>query len=109
MPGDNLPIFQKKNGGIELEFRDVSFAYPLMPEVTVLRHCSLTIPAGKTVAICGERAAGKSTIYCLMQRMYDVDFGKGQVIVNGRPISHWDVRSYLRAIAILSQKGLLFK
>merc|ERR1712054_60492 len=109
MPGDKKAAFEKKDGGIELKFVDVSFAYPLMPEITVLRHLSLTIPAGKTVAICGERAAGKSTIYCLMQRMYDVDFGKGQVIVNGRPISHWDVRSYRRAIAILSQKGLLFK
>jgi len=109
MPGDTKVPFQKKNGGIEMEFCNVTFAYPLMPEVTVLRHLSLTIPAGKTVAICGQRAAGKSTIYALMQRMYDVDFGKGNVIVNGQPISHWDVRSYRRAISILSQKGLLFK
>jgi ABC-type multidrug transport system fused ATPase/permease subunit len=109
MPGDRKASFQKKNGGIELELRDVTFAYPLMPEITVLRHLSLTIPIGKTVAICGERAAGKTTIYSLMQRMYDVEFGMGEVIVNDHPISHWDVRSYRRAIAILSQKGLLFK
>merc|ERR1711865_990109 len=64
---------------------------------------------GKRVAICGERAAGKSTMYALMQRMYDVEFGKGEVLVNGQPISHWDVRSYRRAVAILAQKGLLFK
>lgn len=109
MPGDNKAPFQKKSGGIELEFRDVTFAFPLMPEITVLRHLSLTIPVGKTVAICGERAAGKSTIYYLMQRMYDVEFGMGEVIVNGQPISYWDVRSYRRHIAILAQKGLLFK
>jgi len=109
MPGDERTPFQKKNGGVELEFQDVTFAYPLMPEITVLRHLSLTIPAGKTVAICGERAAGKSTIYALMQRMYDVEYGRGQVMVNGQPIAHWDVRSYRRAIAILAQKGLLFK
>merc|ERR550532_1387246 len=109
MPGDKKAPFEKKNGGIELEFQDVTFAYPLMPEITVLRHLSLTIPAGKTVAICGERAAGKSTIYALMQRMYDVEYGRGQVVVNGQPIAYWDVRSYRRAIAILAQKGLLFK
>merc|ERR1711988_1419522 len=109
MPGDQKAPFEKKNGGIELKFNDVTFAYPLMPEITVLRHLSLTIPAGKTVAICGERAAGKSTIFALMQRMYDVDFGHGEVLVNGRPISHWDVRGYRRNIAILAQKGLLFK
>merc|ERR1712232_1081370 len=109
MPGDNKAAFEEKNGGIELKFLDVSFAYPLMPEITVLRHLTLTIPVGKTVAICGERAAGKSTIYALMQRMYDVEFGKGEVIVNDYPIAHWDVRSYRRAIAVLAQKGLLFK
>jgi len=109
MPGDERPAFEKKNGGIELEFRDVSFAYPLTPEVTVLRHCSLKIPAGKTVAICGERAAGKTTIYYLFQRMYDVEYGRGQVIVNDKPIQYWDVRSYRRNISILAQKGLLFK
>jgi len=109
MPGDQKAPFETKNGGIELEFNDVTFAYPLMPEITVLRRLSLTIPAGKTVAICGERAAGKSTIFALMQRMYDVEFGNGEVIVNGRPISHWDVRGYRRNIAILAQKGLLFK
>lgn len=109
MPGDEKAPFEKKNGGIELEIRDVTFAYPLMPEITVLRHLSLVIPAGKTVAICGERAAGKSTMYALMQRMYDVEYGKGEIIVNGMPLSHWDVRGYRRAIAILAQKGLLFK
>jgi ABC-type multidrug transport system fused ATPase/permease subunit len=109
MPGDERPAFEKKNGGIELEFRDVSFAYPLMPEVTVLRHCNLKIPVGKTVAICGERAAGKSTIYSLAQRMYDVEYGRGEIIVNDRPIQYWDVRSYRRNISILAQKGILFK
>merc|ERR1712190_197335 len=109
MPGDKKASFEKKNGGIELKFQDVTFAYPLMPEITVLRHLTLTIPAGKTVAICGERAAGKSTIFALMQRMYDVEYGNGKIIVNGHPIAHWDVRSYRRNIAILAQKGLLFK
>jgi len=109
MPGDRRAPFEAQAGGIELLFEDVSFAYPLMPEVTVLRHLSLRIPAGKTVAICGERAAGKSTVYKLMQRMYDVEYGRGTIVVNGRPIQHWDVRSYRRAIAILAQKGLLFK
>lgn len=109
MPGDEHPAFEKKNGGIELEFRDVSFAYPLAPEVTVLRHCNLKIPIGKTVAICGERAAGKSTIYCLAQRMYDLEYGRGEILVNDRPIQYWDVRSYRRSISILAQKGLLFK
>merc|ERR1712232_863245 len=109
MPGDKKAAFEKKNGGIELKFLDVSFAYPLMPEITVLRHLTLTIPVGKTVAICGERAAGKSTIYALMQRMYDVEFGNGTVIVNDYPIGHWDVRSYRRSLSVLAQKGLLFK
>merc|ERR1711988_538572 len=49
------------------------------------------------------------TIFALMQRLYDVEYGNGKIIVNGHPISHWDVRAYRRNIAVLAQKGLLFK
>merc|ERR1712054_89418 len=48
-------------------------------------------------------------LYALMQRMYDVEYGMGQIIVNDHPIQYWDVRSYRRNISILAQKGLLFK
>src|SRR5262249_33132591 len=51
----------------EIEFRDLSFAYNGTP---VLRHISLKIPKGKTVAIVGATGAGKSSLVQLIPRLY---------------------------------------
>jgi len=55
--------------------KDLSFKYQddLEP---VLKNISLTIPAGKTVAIVGENGAGKTTLAKLLTRLYDPDDGQ---------------------------------
>ena len=63
------------NGGSAFDFDAVDFAYPTMPEHRVLRGLALHVPAGKTVALCGERGCGKSTTVELMKRSYDPDDG----------------------------------
>jgi ABC-type multidrug transport system fused ATPase/permease subunit len=69
MPGDTTSMpFETKNGGIEYEFDQITFAYPTLPEHNVLRNLSLHVPAGKTVALVGERGCGKSSTIELMKR-----------------------------------------
>ena len=44
--------------------------------------------------------------------MYDVEYGRGEVIINDKPIQYWDVRSYRRhwdGIASMSPKLALLK
>ena len=55
----------------DVELRDVTFAYPMRPEVKVFRHFDLVVPAGKTVALVGESGSGKSTVIGLIERFYD--------------------------------------
>ena len=62
-------IPQKVEG--EIEFKDVTFAYPLKPDVNVLRNLSTKIEKGKVVAIVGHSGSGKTTISNLIQRFYD--------------------------------------
>lgn len=60
----------------QVDFRNVTFCYPTRPAQTVLKDFSLTLPAGKMVALCGSSGAGKSTVASLLGRFYDVDSGK---------------------------------
>lgn len=60
----------QKIGG-DIDIRHVYFAYPSRPEKSILQGFSLSIPAGKTVALVGSSGCGKSTVICLVQRFYD--------------------------------------
>jgi ATP-binding cassette subfamily B protein len=62
--GDPTPV---------LELDDVSFGYPDGTEV--LRGVSLSVPAGKRVALVGPSGAGKSTILALIEGFYPVTSG----------------------------------
>lgn len=49
-------------------------------------HAGITfkVPAGSFVAVCGKNGVGKSTLFKLLLRLYDVD--EGQIRVGGRDI-----------------------
>lgn len=78
-------VFAPHADGVELEFRDVAFAYPDRP--AVLEGVSFTVRRGETVALVGHNGAGKSTLLKLMARLYDPS--SGTVLIDGV-----DVRDY---------------
>lgn len=87
-----------------VEFRDISFAYP--ESEFCLKNLNLKIEPGEKVAIVGENGAGKSTMAKLLLRLYDVD--GGAILIDGRPISHWDVHKLRRRIGIAYQDANLY-
>lgn len=72
----------------QVNFKNVTFCYPTRPTQTVLKDFSLTMPAGKMVALCGSSGAGKSTVASLLERFYDVDSGK--IFLDGHDITALD-------------------
>ena len=88
-----------------LSLDDVTFAYTPGDE-PVLRHCSLTIPVGHTVALVGESGAGKSTILDLLPRFFDVT--SGAVTVDGGDIRGYTTASLIRHFSIVQQTPYLF-
>ncbi|XP_046661301.1 mitochondrial potassium channel ATP-binding subunit isoform X2 [Homalodisca vitripennis] len=91
----------------DVEFENVTFAYPTRPQQVVLKDFNLKLPAGKTVAIVGTSGNGKSTIAALLERFYDVD--GGTIRVGGVDVRELDP-SWLRGqtIGIINQEPVLF-
>ena len=90
--------------GGEIRFDHVRFGYA--PGHVALDDISLTIPAGRTVALVGASGAGKSTILNLIPRFFDVE--EGSIAVDGQDIRAVTLASLRAAIAIVSQEVTLF-
>ena len=81
-------------------FEDVCFAYPSR-QTEVLRDVTLTVPAGRTLALVGPSGAGKSTIAQLIARMYEPDAGR--VLVDGVDVRQQDLTALRRSMAVVPQ------
>jgi subfamily B ATP-binding cassette protein MsbA len=101
----NRPGAQTLAGrGGAIRFVNVSFAYG--PGKEALRHVSLEVPAGRTVALVGASGAGKSTALNLIPRFYDVD--EGAVLIDGTDVRNLTIESLRAQIALVSQEAVLF-
>jgi subfamily B ATP-binding cassette protein MsbA len=99
---DELPEFPRIRG--QIEFRDVSFGYRLGQ--ATLDRVSFTVQPGEMIALVGSSGAGKSTIITLLSRFYDPT--SGEVRIDDRPITAYNVQSVRRQIGIVMQDSILF-
>ncbi len=87
-----------------VDFKQVNFSYE--PGHPVLRDFSLTVPAGRKVALVGATGSGKTTVVNLLMRFYDLDSGK--ISINGQDIAEVSRASLRRDVAIVLQDTVLF-
>lgn len=90
----------------ELTFDNITFAYPTRPTVPILKNFSLTIPAGKTVALVGPSGGGKSTVLALIERFYDPL--EGSVSLDGTDIRKLNLSHYRSSLGYVGQEPALF-
>ncbi|MSO81049.1 MAG: ABC transporter ATP-binding protein [Alphaproteobacteria bacterium] len=90
--------------GGRVELDNVRFAYG--GDTAALDGVSLTVPAGRTVALVGPSGAGKSTVLNLIPRFWDVD--GGAVRIDGQDVREVTQASLAEAIALVSQDVTLF-
>ena len=88
-------------GAHSLEFRHVGFSYP--SGNFAVRDLNFSVAPGEHIAIVGENGAGKTTMMKLLLRLYDVK--DGEIRIDGRPLSYYDVRALRKSIGVAFQES----
>ena len=87
-----------------IKFNNVTFGYP--NEKNTLKRFNLTITPNKKIAIVGRSGQGKSTLFNLITRIFDVN--KGSVTLDGYDIRDLDEESLRKNISIIRQDPFIF-
>ena len=84
----------------------VAFTYPARPETEVLRGVSFRAAPGEVVALVGPSGSGKSSALALLQNFYAPS--RGEVLLDGRPVTARSHAWLHRRIAMVGQEPVLF-
>ena len=90
--------------GAAIAFENISFQYP--GGAKVFDRLSLRLQPGQRVGLVGQSGGGKSTVFALLQRFYDVE--SGRVTIDGQDISRVTQLSLREAISVVPQDISLF-
>ena len=100
---DAKPIGSVKG---EIEMKNVSFSY--VPGEDVIKDISFQIKPGEVVAVVGPTGAGKTTLVSLLSRFYDVEDGRGSILVDGHDIRTVTRNSLASQMSMVLQEPFLF-
>ena len=103
----------------EIEFRNVSFAYPAnyaenVDETAeeaaggrrVLEQVSFRVQPGETAALMGRSGGGKTTILDLLLGLYAPQ--SGEILLDGRELRSWPRERLRQSVALVLQEPVLF-
>jgi ATP-binding cassette subfamily B protein len=90
--------------GAAVTFNNITFRYP--SGLKVFEKFSLRIQPGQRVGLVGQSGGGKSTLFTLLQRFYDVQ--RGGITIDGQDIARVTQQSLREAIAVVPQDISLF-
>jgi ATP-binding cassette subfamily B protein len=90
--------------GAAIAFNNISFRYP--GGLGVFDKFSLRIQPGQRVGLVGQSGGGKSSLFVLLQRFYDVQ--QGSITIDGQDISKVTQQSLRQAISVVPQDISMF-
>ena len=90
--------------GAALDSRDVQFSYS--DGEPVLSDVQFAIPPGRTVAVVGPTASGKSTLTMLLARLWDPS--DGAIHIDGRDLREFARSELAQEVAYVAQESFLF-
>ncbi len=95
--------FKSLQQGITLRNLTLQYGPELQP---ALRNINLNIPSGSTVALVGSSGAGKSSLADLLVGLFEPT--EGQMLVDGTPLTDFDLISWQQQLGVVSQDTFLF-
>jgi ATP-binding cassette subfamily B protein len=98
------PLPQPPRG--DVSFENVSFNYPMRPDLPAIDNVSFAVKAGEKVAIVGPSGAGKSTLFHLLLRFYDTS--SGTIAFDGVPVKSADPKKLRARMALVPQDSVVF-
>ncbi|MBI3441154.1 MAG: ATP-binding cassette domain-containing protein [Proteobacteria bacterium] len=90
----------------KVSFDRVSFHYPTRPEQHALNGVSFNINPGELAALAGPSGAGKTTIFQLLQRFHDPEFGS--IRIDDIDITGYNAHDIRKYMGIVSQDPAIF-
>ena len=87
-------------------FDNVSFKYKKEAERYAVSGLNFAIRSGQFIGIIGSTGSGKSTLVNLISRLYDTT--EGHVLVSGRDVKEYDLKTLRDSVAVVLQKNFLF-
>jgi ABC-type transport system involved in Fe-S cluster assembly fused permease/ATPase subunit len=88
----------------DIRFKDVRFAYDTRKDA--LQGMDFHCKPGTTTAFVGESGGGKSTVFRLLFRFYNVQ--AGSILVDGKDVQDITIDSLRRHIGVVPQDTVLF-
>ena len=108
----NSPVEEDRPGALEPPMdRDVVFEHVTFAPRDgrkVLDDVSFTIPAGTTVGVLGGTGSGKTTLACLLDRLYELPEGCGRITVGGVDIADMKASWIRKNVGLVLQEPFLF-
>jgi ATP-binding cassette subfamily B protein len=89
-----------------IHFEHVTFHYPSRPQTRALDDICLDIAPGESVALVGPSGAGKTSLFQLLMRYFDVT--DGSILINGQDIRQLSLHDLRKGIAIVPQDPVIF-
>ena len=87
-----------------IEFKNVTFGYP--GEKNIINNLNLKLEPNKKIALVGRSGQGKSTLFSLLTRVFDIE--KGEITLDGINIKDLDEESLRKNISIIRQEPFVF-
>ena len=95
-------VIKKAHG--DFEFKNVKFSYK--DNMPVLKDLSFKVNANTTVAFVGKSGSGKTTIFNLLAKLYDID--SGEILIDGVNIDELTESSIRGNMTIINQSPYIF-